>query len=533
MKIKITTTTSDAPCSFVTQHAADVIGVLSGFDRLRLMASLRPLYQPSFMMRYLSCVNVLLKDFGSFAAGWTERVRAAAHQLAERSGRPLLYLHGSSERKEVLARDLARRDALEQGLIGIWSVVEPCLTYFVRRDRRQKKLLLRLEPGKCLHYYFYFWHEHLGLLHLRLQTWFPFAIQLCLNARHWLARQMAAAGIGYLQRENCFTWIEDPAKAQALARAQLRSCWPRLLQPLVEQCHPYAEELCRPLALSYYWSVSESEYATDVMFKTPAALARLYPALVHQGITHFGSSDVLRFLGHKAQANGQVHGNHQGQILSSLKRRPEGLRLKHQAGANSVKLYDKQGSVLRVETTLNRPHQFRVYRASERDPAGVKRWQVLRKSVGDLHRRAQICEAINGRYLQALASARPGQSAGELTRAVCRPVIKAGRRYRALNPWSEPDATLLQIISRGEWTLSGFRNRDLRSALYAGKADALEVRRQSGRLTRALARLRAHGMIKKINGTYRYQLTAQGRQIVTALLAARQADVKKLLALAA
>ncbi len=278
---------------------------------------------------------------------------------------------------------------------------------------------------------------------------------------------------------------------------------------------------------------SESEYATDVMFKTPAALARLYPALVHQGITHFGSSDVLRFLGHKAQANGQVHGNHQGQILSSLKRRPEGLRLKHQAGANSVKLYDKQGSVLRVETTLNRPHQFRVYRASERDPAGVKRWQVLRKSVGDLHRRAQICEAINGRYLQALASARPGQSAGELTRAVCRPVIKAGRRYRALNPWSEPDATLLQIISRGEWTLSGFRNRDLRSALYAGKADALEVRRQSGRLTRALARLRAHGMIKKINGTYRYQLTAQGRQIVTALLAARQADVKKLLALAA
>jgi len=120
-----------------------------------------------------------------------------------------------------------------------------------------------------------------------------------------------------------------------------------------------------------------------------------------------------------------------------------------------------------------------------------------------------------------------------LTRAVCRPVMKAGRRYRALNPWSEPDATLLEIISRGEWTLSGFRNRDLRSALYSGKADAQQIRRQSGQVTRALARLRAHGMIKKVNGTYRYQLTAQGRHIVTALLAARQADVEKLLALAA
>lgn len=497
------------------------------------MASLRPLYQPSFMMRYLSCVDVLLKDFAAFAAGWTERVRTAAHQLAQASGRPLLYLHSSCERKELMARNLARRDALQQGLIGIWSVVEPCLTYFVRRDREQKKLVLRLESGKCLHYYFYFLHEQLGLLHLRLQTWFPFGIQLCLNARHWLARQLEQAGVGYVQRENCFSWIEDVARAQKLARAQLQNSWPRLLQPLVEQCHPHAAELCRPLALSYYWSVSESEYATDVMFKTPAALARLYPALVHQGIKHFGSSDVLRFLGHQVPASGRVHGNHQGEILSSLKRRPEGLRLKHQAGANSVKLYDKQGSVLRVETTLNRPHQFRVYRASERDPAGQKRWQVLRKSVGDLYRRAQICEAINGRYLQALASVRAGESVGAVVRRVCQPIVQEGRRHRALNPWAEPDATLLAVLSRGEWTMSGFRNRDVRAALYPGKADALQARRQSGRVTRALARLRAHGLIKKVGGTYRYQLTREGRQIITALLAARQADVDKLLALAA
>jgi hypothetical protein len=173
MKIKVTTTASDAPSPFVTQHRADVIGVLCGFDRLRLMATLRPLYQPSLMMRYLSRAGVLLKGFAAFASGWIERVRAAAHQLAEQSGRPLIYLRRSSERKELLARDLARRDGLSQGFIGIWSVLEPCLTYFVRRDREQKKLVLRLGPGKCLHYYFYFLHEQLGLLHLRLQRGFP------------------------------------------------------------------------------------------------------------------------------------------------------------------------------------------------------------------------------------------------------------------------------------------------------------------------------------------------------------------------
>lgn len=497
------------------------------------MATLRPLYQPSLMLRYLSRADVLLKDFAAFAAGWTDRVRTAARQLAEHSGRPLIYLPASSARKELLARELARRDGLTSGLIGLWSAVEPCLTYFVRRDREQKKLVLRLEPGKCLHYYFYFLHAQLGLLHLRLQTWFPFAIHLCLNGRHWLARQLDQAGLGYVQRENCFTWLEDPAQTQTLARTQRQSSWPALLQPLVEQCHPHAPALCRPLALSYYWSVSESEYATDVLFQSPAALARLYPALVRQGIQHFGSTDVLRFLGHKTQANGQVHGNHQGEILSRLKQRPEGLCLKHQANGNSVKLYDKQGSVLRVETTLNRPHQFRVYRASERNPEQPKRWQVLRKGVGDLHRRAESCEGINGRYLAALASVRAGQSAGQVARAVCRSITKDGRRHRALNPWAEPDAALLAFISRGEWMISGFRNRDVRRALYPGRADAAEARRQSGRVTRALARLRAHGIIKKVSGSYRYQLTTNGRQIVTALLAARQADVEKLMALAA
>jgi hypothetical protein len=246
------------------------------------------------MQRYLNRAGVLLKDFAAFASGWTERVRAAAQQLAEQSGRPLIYLRGSAERKELPARDLARRDGLTTGLIGIWSVVEPGLTYFVRRDREQKKLVLRLAPGKCLHYYFYFRHAQLGLLHLRRQTWFPFALHLCLNGRHWLARQLDQQGIGYVQRENCFTWIEDVPRAQALAREQLQSCWPALLQPLVEQCHPHAAALCRPLALAYYWSVSASEYATDVMFHSPAALARLYPALIRQGIQHFGSTDVLR-----------------------------------------------------------------------------------------------------------------------------------------------------------------------------------------------------------------------------------------------
>lgn len=153
--------------------------------------------------------------------------------------------------------------------------------------------------------------------------------------------------------------------------------------------------------------------------------------------------------------------------------------------------------------------------------------------MGDLPRRAELCEAATGRYLEALASVRAGQRAGVVAQRVCQPVAKDGRRHRGLNPWAKEDAALLEVISRGEWTVSGFRNRDVRAALYPGKADEDEQRRRGGRVTRALARLRAHGMIKKVSGSYRYQLTREGRTIVTALLAARQADVAKLLTLAA
>lgn len=519
--------------SFLAAHGADVTGVIEGFDRLRLRGSLRHLYQPSFMLRYLCEAQVRLKDFGSYATALSNRIREAAHAFARRCGRPVRYLYSTAERKETLARALAQRDGIHDGLIGVFDCVEPCLTYFVRGDHAAHRLHLALLPGKCLHHYFYYAHAQFGLMHLRVQTWFPFQVMVCINGRLWLARQLDRAGIAYVQRDNGFTWIADLARAQALARAQLRTHWPSALQPLLADCHPLAPELCRPLALSYYWSIDQSEYATDLMFKTPAALAAIYPALVHHGIRHFGTPEVLRFLGHTVPAHGHVHRLYQGEVETELKHRPRGLRLKHYAHGNWIKIYDKHGQVLRVETTLTHPEDFRVYRAPEDRPQGRKRWMPLRKSVADAPRRAQVCAAANDRYLAALATAPADRSAAAVTQPLCRPVVKKGHRYRALNPWAAHDAALLETIARGEWTLNGFRNRDVRAALYKPTADAPTHRRQAGRVTRALALLRAHGLIRKVTGTHRYLVTRRGREMLTVILSARQASAAQLLKIAA
>jgi hypothetical protein len=227
----------------------------------------------------------------------------------------------------------------------------------------------------------------------------------------------------------------------------------------------------------------------------------------------FSSRDVMRFLGKKP------HGNFQGEVVSDYRERPEGIRVKHQLKQNSVKIYDKQGSVLRVETTINDPSDFRVFRPKQDDPEGPCQWQPMRKGIADLRRRAEVSQASNERYLEALASLRSDQPLCELLTPVCRPACWKGRHVRALQPWSPADRSLLQAISRGEFAINGVRNRDL-VALLSPRAlhSPEEKRRASGRVTRQLRLLRAHGILRKVPHTHRYVLTERGQKITTATL---------------
>lgn len=534
MKQQTFSTVAGVPPVFLNRFGDSITGVLSGFDRLRLRGTLRHLFQPTVMEAYLNACRVLIKDFGTFAQGLTTRIKAAAYARAEKAGRPFRYLPSSQVSKEELARQIARQDGVTSGLIAIFSALENCLSYSVRGDRQTKHIHMVLEPRKCLHLYHYFQHEELGLCHVRVQTWFPFTVDVCLNGRDRLARQMDRAGLAYQQRDNCFVQVSDPVRAQALLDEQLRTNWPRVLGRLLNQAHPLHAEICRPIAQTYYWTASASEYATDLLFRDAASLAALYPRLVHHGLRSFASPDVMRFLGRKTPtSSGRVQGKFAGEVISDLKHRPEGIRVKHSVNGNSVKMYDKESSVLRIETTINKTEEFKVYRAKQGEPDGEKTWRPLQRSVGELWRRAEVSAAANRRYLEALASVTDKTPAGEAGAAVCRALVKNGRRHRALNPWSEKDAALLAAVSRGEYTINGLRNRDLRRQLWAKVGSEGQERKRAAAVTRQLRLLRAHGLLRKVNGTHRYVMTENGRKIVTALLAARHADVEQLTALAA
>lgn len=526
MKQNTSTANPGVPEAFASKFGRYVTGFLSGFDRLRFHGTLRMLFQPEVMEIYLLRRGVLLKDFKPYALALTERIKLLAKETAAKAGRPVHYLSSWTQSKEDLAREIARKDRIKTGLIAVFSAVEGCTSYTVRGNRETKQLELVLQPSRCTHLYHYFLHEEFGLCHVRVQTWFPFSVDICLNGRQWLAQQMTQAGLSYAQRDNCFVRVSDPIRAQALLDEQLKTDWPKQLDALLDLAHPLHAELGRPIGQRYYWSASETEFATDCLFRDPKQLARFYPQWLHHGIRTFGSADVLRFLGQRRP------GRFAGKIATTLKHRPEGVRLKHVVNGNSLKIYDKEAQVLRVETTIVNPRQFRVYRPGEKSLTGKNQWLRMRSGVADLWRRAEVSRAANRRYLNALASVTDKTPLHVAAAPACRAVTVEGQRYRPLNPWAQ-DAAVLEVISRGEFALNGLRNRDLRRELFAHTTNPNEQRRQSAAVTRKLALLRAHGLIKKVTGTHRWVLTESGRRIVTALLAARHADVDQLTQLAA
>ena len=538
VKTKTATSQDGLPKNFLNRFGEHVTGICSGFDRVRFRATLRPLFCPNGPEVYLNYCKVLIKNFKGFAQGISDRVKKLAHETFQQAGRPNIYLPSPQLSKEALIQDLVAKDQIKQGPIALLSCVEPCLAFRVRGDRQTKTLRLVMESAKCTHLYHYYQHPEIGLMHIRVQTWFPFSVDLCLNGRQWLARQMDRAGIGYQQQDNCFTWIEDCAAAQKLLDEQLCSNWPVLMNSFLEIAHPLHGEITAPMAgLSYYWSASQSEYATDVLFDQAGQLQKLYPKFIRHAISTFQSPDVLRFLGRRIpKSSGKVRANFEGQVSSALKERAEGVRIRHTLNGNSLKMYDKEGSVLRVETTIVRPREFRIYRAREGQPKGQKRWRILRKGISDMYRRGQVCRAANQRYLEALAGVTGSNSLLQEAAEVCHPVTHNGKRYRGLNPLAQKDYTLLLALSRGEIALNGIRNAELRALLYPvqqTKVHKLEIRRRSAATTRQFALLRAHGLLRKLSHTHRYQLTSKGRRIFTALLAACNADIEQLTKMAA
>ena len=198
--------------------------------------------------------------------------------------------------------------------------LEPCRSFAVAPNRQTQRLEVVRRPRKCLHYSLYLIDPEFGWMHVRLQA--PYEIQVYVNGREWLARQLDAAGIGYRRSDNKITAVDDLAAVAALCERFAHTDWPPVLERQAALVNPLLPAITAAGFPGYWWVIDQCEYASDILFTERAALETIRDDLVTAAVTALGATDVMHFLGRKP------HPAFAGEVTIDRRRRPEGCRVR-------------------------------------------------------------------------------------------------------------------------------------------------------------------------------------------------------------
>src|SRR4051794_40355146 len=337
------------------RHEKQIAGMLSCWDRVLLFGTLPKICYAEGMTSYLYERKVRIFDYPKFAEPFRNQLRENAERLAADNGIEIEFLCHRKVRKEDRVQEILAQRGEHPGLVCILSAMEPCSTYKPWHNKSTGKTYLLPDDGKCLHYYFYFLDEELGLGYVRVPTWLPCRLQIYCNGHNWLAGQRKKRNIGYRLLDNAFTEIGDWGQAQRIADGWEAKRIPRKLDQFARQFCP----VFRDFGVAYHWSVDQCEYATDIVFRQRADWQAIYGNLTRTAIHTVKPDNIATFLGKKLVPQFEGEMGHRFNI------RIEGTRIKHTMGPVSLKLYDKFGLILRIETTVNDVCFFRHYREVE------------------------------------------------------------------------------------------------------------------------------------------------------------------------
>jgi hypothetical protein len=495
---------------FVAKFTSLIVAVLSCFDRVIFKGHLPISNGPALEGFVDHVLKIRRCDFMAFAEQQSEALVDSARRAAEEAGVEYRFLKGPHRKDKLVDEILRQRSDLVEGLIVVFCCMECCPSFKrVYGDGRPRLVEARRQQRVL---YFYSLDPQLGLIYIRLTTWFPFTIQVYVNGHSWLAREMLARRLGFDLQDNAFTALDDPEAAQELADSFTELKWTKILDRLARQVNPLMFERWFR-GLCYYWVVDQAEYATDLIFTGREAPAGLYPRLLDHAAVNFSANDILSFLGRR------FHPRFDGEVLTDCQKgRHPGARIKHRVKNNWLKMYDKFGRVLRVETVINDPREFRVRRLRTRDGRREMVWCPMNKGVINLYRYREVALASNRRYLDALAVVDDPQPAYRQVEELTEPVVVSGRVHAGFNPASPADVRSFQAVLAGENLLHGFRNADIRTALYGATEEVGERRRQSHAVGRLLKRLHVRGLIVKVPHSHRWHVSKKGHQVLGAVV---------------
>jgi hypothetical protein len=483
----------------LTKRYKDKIsGVLSCYDRIVLKGTLPTVCYAQGMTGYLFKNNVQVFDYTKFADPLREKIRANAEQLAAANNISIEFVRNCSARKEDIVRK--HFDGKKTGLVHILSAMEACPSYMPWHDKVSHKSFLKSTQGKCLHYYFYFNDPDIGFGYVRVPTWCPFQLQVYFNGHNLLANELTKQGIAFTMLDNAFDYIADFKKAQEISNSlDVNKLFKKLDWFSGLYCPVYKE-----FGQTYHWSIMQQEYATDIVFKKQEDLKPLYEDLIATAIHTVKPANIATFLSQK------MHANYEGKTGNNYNIRLEGSRIKHTMGQVSIKMYDKFGKILRIETTVNDVSFFKHYRTVEhRDGTTSQEQAPVKKNIFSLTVLTEIMLAANTRYLAFISAIEDNSVGKKKLHKITTSKMENNRTYKGFNFFDKADQDVLVYLTSGEFNISGFRCKDLKKRFK--KYSAFKI-------SRILKRLRVIGLIKRIGKTYKYYITTLGNEaIITAL----------------
>jgi len=253
---------------------------------------------------------------------------------------------------------------------------------------------------------------------------------------------------------------------------------------------------------SYHWSLMQVEYATDLVFRSAATLGPLYEQLVRHSVLNVKAEQVATFLGR------QITPLLAQEIGSQFSTRIEGTCIKHRFGKCSIKMYDKHGIVLRIETTTNDVSFFKHHRKVEhRTGPATRELAPVKKSIYSLIDLREILLGCNRRYIAHLSALDDFSAGIRALGRLSKPREVDGKTVQGINFFAPVDSALLHALQNPRVNIAGIRRSDLLPDL--GMISPT-------RLSRQLRRLLDLGVIKRVTGTYRYYLTKAGRAATAA-----------------
>lgn len=353
-------------------------------------------------------------------------------------------------------------------------------------------------------FYFYLFDGEFGPAFIKFCSYFPYPAKLWCNGHEWAKRQLDHAGIGYEELANGFASCDDPP---ALGRICARFSSGKV-QDLFDR---WTTVIPLPLtpgdrAAGFDWelSMNQIEFSKTLVLDQPRHARSFFESMIAQNVGLGRPSEVEVIFGRRIQRN--TAGRFSTRIITQGVDPRVSIHYKN----SRVKQYLKEGRAVRIETVINNPTDIGVQRR-----------------IRNLRQLGAVARAVNRRilYVQRVAGA-PDLSTS-LFEKVALPDTRAGQRTVALRYGDERVMALFAALTLCLHQIAGLSNKILRPLM----ATLLGTEYRASQMTYDLRRLRAKGLIRKLEGTHTYILTPTGIRVATFYTATHQRILKPLLAI--